>query len=71
MINDRIGSFNFFSASASYAYHLGLNPTTNLAGGFLPVSPRWVLTDPTNFDGNGDQFDPATASGTYEGIAED
>src|SRR5689334_13844249 len=31
VINDETGSFNFFSATMSYAYHLGLNATTNLS----------------------------------------
>src|SRR6476620_2323445 len=31
MINDRTGSFNRFTADVTYAYHLGLTPTTNLA----------------------------------------
>ncbi len=34
IVNDRTGNFNRFSAAASYAYHLGLNPRTNLSAGF-------------------------------------
>src|ERR1700733_1991612 len=34
IINDRTGSYNRFTADASYAYHLGLSLTTNLALGF-------------------------------------
>ena len=34
IINDRTGSFNRFTANATYAYHLGLTPTTNLSAGF-------------------------------------
>ncbi|MFN8290755.1 MAG: type IX secretion system membrane protein PorP/SprF [Chitinophagaceae bacterium] len=69
MINDRTGSFNFFSAAASYAYHLGLNPTTNLAGG-LSAGITTVSIDRSkhDFDGNGDQNDPATASGLTQAL---
>ena len=34
ILNDETGLFKRFTASASYAYHLGLNPTTNLSAGF-------------------------------------
>jgi len=34
ILSDKTGNFNRFSASVSYAYHLGLNATTNLSGGF-------------------------------------
>ena len=34
VINDETGLFSRFTADASYAYHLGLNPRTNLAVGF-------------------------------------
>jgi type IX secretion system PorP/SprF family membrane protein len=34
LVNDRTGNFSRFSAAATYAYHLGLNPRTNLAAGF-------------------------------------
>lgn len=33
-VNDRTGLISRFSANASYAYHLGLSPRTNLAAGF-------------------------------------
>lgn len=64
MINDRTGSFNFFNASVSYAYHLGLNPTTNLSGGFSAGLTK-VSVDATmhDFSGSGDPSDPATGSG--------
>lgn len=65
LINDRTGSFNFFSATASYAYHLGLNPTTNLSGGFS-AGITTVSLDRNKHDFNGDgtggDVDPATAS---------
>lgn len=61
IINDRTGSFNRFSANATYAYHLGLSPTTNLSAGFSAGITN-VSIDRTkhNFDGAGDPFDPAT-----------
>ena len=34
VMNDKTGNFNRFTATASYAYHLGLSPRTNLAAGF-------------------------------------
>jgi type IX secretion system PorP/SprF family membrane protein len=34
VVSDRTGNFNRFSAAGTYAYHLGLNPTTNLSAGF-------------------------------------
>ena len=64
IINDKTGSFNFFSMSASYAYHLGLSPRTNLSGGFsagfTKVSIDRGMHD---FNGNGDPTDPATGGG--------
>jgi type IX secretion system PorP/SprF family membrane protein len=34
VLNDKTGNFNRFTAYATYAYHLGLNATTNLSAGF-------------------------------------
>ncbi|MET0392168.1 MAG: type IX secretion system membrane protein PorP/SprF [Chitinophagaceae bacterium] len=34
IVNDKTGNFNRFTATASYAYHLGLTARTNLAAGF-------------------------------------
>lgn len=69
MINDKTGSFNFFSAAASYAYHLGLNPTTNLSGGFSAgITTVSIDRSKHDFDGNGEQFDPATASGVTKAL---
>ena len=63
VINDRTGSFNFLSASASYAYHLGLNPTTNISAG-LSAGITSIRIDRTNHDftGFGDPSDPAFGS---------
>lgn len=34
IINDKTGLYNRFSANASYAYHIGLSPKTNMSVGF-------------------------------------
>lgn len=34
IVNDITGNYNVFTANISYAYHLGLSATTNLAAGF-------------------------------------
>ena len=34
VVNDKTGLYSRFSASATYAYHLGLSPRTNLSAGF-------------------------------------
>jgi len=62
MVNDRTGSFNRFTIDATYAYHLGLSPTTNLAAGFSAGITN-ISLDKTkhDFSGNGDPFDPATS----------
>lgn len=63
LINDRTGSFNRFSTAASYAYHLGLSPTTNLSAGFAAGITQVSLDKSKHdFDGYGDTFDPATGS---------
>lgn len=63
VVNDKTGSFNRFSANLTYAYHLGLTPTTNLAGGFSAGFTN-VSIDRTkhDFTGNGDPIDPATGA---------
>ena len=62
MINDRTGSFNRLTINATYAYHLGLSPTTNLAGGFSAGITNVSLDrSKHDFSGSGDPFDPATS----------
>ena len=34
IVNDKTGLYNRFSANITYAYHLGLNATTNISAGF-------------------------------------
>jgi type IX secretion system PorP/SprF family membrane protein len=61
VINDKTGSFNRFTAYATYAYHLGLSPTTNLSGGFSAGITNISLDkSKQDFSGTGDPFDPAT-----------
>ena len=63
MINDRTGSYNWFTATATYAYHLGLNATTNLAGGFSAgITKVSIDRSKQDFTGTGDPTDPATGS---------
>jgi type IX secretion system PorP/SprF family membrane protein len=63
IINDQTGSFNRFTATASYAYHIGLNPTTNLSAGFAAgISKISINRNKHDFDGAGDPVDPATGS---------
>jgi len=67
VINDRTGSFNRFTAYATYAYHIGLNATTNLAGGFSAgISKISLDKSKTDFTGTGDPNDPA-AGATADG----
>jgi len=59
LVNDRTGNFNHLSAIATYAYHLGLSPTINLASGF-GVGVSQVTRDLSKTDfGNGVTIDPA------------
>ncbi len=63
IVNDRTGSFNRFTANATYAYHLGLTPTMNLSAGFSAGITN-VSIDRTkqDFSGAGDPYDPATGA---------
>lgn len=67
IINDKTGNFNFFSAAATYAYHLGLNATTNISAG-LSAGITTVSVNRSNhdFDGYGNPSDPAFGSVTAE-----
>jgi len=63
VINDRTGSYNRFSAYATYAYHIGLNATTNLSGGFSAgISKISLDKSKTDFSGTGDPNDPAAGA---------
>lgn len=63
IINDKTGSFNRFTANATYAYHLGLSPTMNLSAGFSAGITNISIDKAKNdFSGNGDPYDPATGA---------
>ncbi len=63
VINDRTGSFNFLSTSVSYAYHLGLSPTTNISAGLSAgITKVGIDISKQDFSGNGDPSDPANGS---------
>jgi type IX secretion system PorP/SprF family membrane protein len=67
VINDRTGSFNRFTVYGTYAYHIGLNATTNLSMGFSGgISMISLDRSKHDFDGSGDPFDPATGN-TFSG----
>jgi type IX secretion system PorP/SprF family membrane protein len=63
LVNDRTGSFNRFTANATYAYHIGLSPTTNLAAGFSAgITNVSIDRSKHDFSGSGDPYDPATGA---------
>ncbi len=63
MVNDRSGSFNRFSVSGTYAYHIGLNGKTNLSAGFSGgVTVVSIDKSKQDFTGTGSSNDPATYS---------
>ncbi len=63
MINDKTGSFNRFTANATYAYHLGLSPTMNLSAGFSAgITNISIDKSKQDFSGGGDPYDPATGA---------
>jgi len=62
MINDKTGSFNRFTAYGTYAYHLGLSPTTNLAAGFSAGISVVSIDRSKNDFGGGDPTDPGLAN---------
>ena len=63
IINDKTGSYNRFTSTVSYAYHIGLSPTTNLSAGFAAGISK-VSIDRTmhQYGTNGAITDPATGS---------
>lgn len=61
IVNDRTGNFTRTTLSASYAYHIGLNATTNIALGVSPGISR-ISLDASRLDfGGGVTVDPAVA----------
>ena len=63
IINDRTGSYNRFTSTVSYSYHLGLSPTTNLAAGFAAgISKISIDRTKHQYGEDGGFVDPATGS---------
>ncbi len=63
IVNDKTGSFNRFTANATYAYHIGLSPTMNLSAGFSAgITNVSIDKSKQDFSGNGDPYDPATGA---------
>lgn len=63
VINDKTGSYNRFTSTASYSYHLGLNPTTNLSAGFAAgISKISIDRTKHQYGEDGGFLDPATGS---------
>ena len=63
IVNDKTGSFNRFTANATYAYHIGLSPTMNLSAGFSAgITNVSINKSKQDFSGNGDPYDPATGA---------
>lgn len=63
VINDKTGSYNRFTSTVSYAYHIGLNPTTNLSAGFAAgISKVSIDRSMHQFGNDGGVLDPVTGS---------
>lgn len=63
VISDKTGSYTRFTSTVSYAYHIGLNPTTNLSAGFAAgISKVSIDRSKHDFSGSGDPIDPTTGS---------
>ena len=63
VINDKTGSYNRFTSTVSYAYHLGLNPTTNISAGFSAgISKIGIDRTKHQYGEDGGFVDPATGS---------
>jgi len=64
IVNDRFGPFNRFSAMATYAYHIGLSPKTNLSAGLGVGVSKLSLNTGKLYFGPTTPIDPAvTATG--------
>lgn len=60
MINDRTGPLNRFAAYGTYAYHMGISPTTSLSGG-ISVGFTNISLDASKLNFGGTTVDPAVA----------
>jgi type IX secretion system PorP/SprF family membrane protein len=61
IINDKTGPLNRFAAYGTYAYHVGLSPTTNLSAG-VSVGMTNVSLDASKLDFGSITVDPAVGS---------
>lgn len=61
VVNDKTGNFNWLTANATYAYHIGLSPTTNLAAGFA-AGISHISRNGAATDFGGTSVDPAQAT---------
>lgn len=66
IVNDVTGLYNRFSANVSYAYHVGLSPTTNISAGFAGGIMKIGRDASRSTYGNNDPTDPA--QGTVDDI---
>ncbi len=67
VLNDKTGNFNRFTTYATYAYHIGLNATTNLSAGFSAGITVVGLNADGKIDfGAGSPSDPALGNATGE-----
>lgn len=71
VVNDRTGNFNNLTANVSYAYHLGLSPTLNLAAGFGAGVNHLHRNNSKSDFGNGVTVDPAQNSNTVNQLKPD
>lgn len=62
IISDQSGLYNRITANLSYAYHIGLSPTTNLSAGFAAGIMKISRDGAKSTFNNGDPFDPAEGS---------
>lgn len=60
MINDRTGPLNRFAVYGTYAYHMGISPTTSLSGG-ISVGFTNVSLDASKLNFGGTTVDPAVS----------
>ena len=63
LVNDKTGLYNRLSANASYAYHIGLSPKTNLSAGFAAGILKVGRDAAKSTFSNGDPTDPAQGTG--------
>ncbi len=66
VLNDKTGNFNRFTSYATYAYHIGLNATTNLSAGFSAGITVVGLNADGKIDFGSNPSDPALGNATGE-----